>query len=189
MLNNKRIFDLIMCVILAFILFMPMIIIALSVFSTSKGPVLFWSNRIGINNKTFKMPKFRTMMINTPVIASHLIKDSNNYLSPIGGFLRKLSLDELPQIFSIFKGDMSYVGPRPALYNQYDLIEMRKIKGIDKLLPGLTGWAQVNGRDSISISDKVDFDFEYLKQGSFFFDMKIIKLTILKVIKRDDVSH
>jgi O-antigen biosynthesis protein WbqP len=189
MLTNKRIFDVIMCAILVFVLFIPMIIIALFVFSTSKGPVLFWSNRIGINNKTFKMPKFRTMMTDAPVIASHLIKDSNNYLSPIGGFLRKFSLDELPQFFSIFKGDMSFVGPRPALYNQYDLIEMRKIKGIDKLPPGLTGWAQVNGRDSISISDKVDLDFEYLQQKSFFFDLKIIKLTVLKVIKRDDVSH
>ena len=188
-LSNKRVFDLLVCAILACLLFLPMVIIAIMIFSTSKGPVLFWSNRIGINNKVFKMPKFRTMLINAPVVATHLIKNSDELLSPIGGFLRRFSLDEFPQLFSILKGDMSLVGPRPALYNQFDLIEMRKIKGVDKLSPGLTGWAQVNGRDNISLSDKVDLDFEYLQRKSFIFDLKIIKLTILKVIKRDDVSH
>jgi O-antigen biosynthesis protein WbqP len=189
MLSYKRSFDLMICFILLFILFIPMIIISILVFFTSKGPVLFWSDRIGKNSTTFKMPKFRTMLGDSPIVASHLIKDSNDYLSPIGGVLRRLSLDELPQLYSILKGDMTFVGPRPALYNQYDLIEMRRVKGIDKVLPGLTGWAQVNGRDNISLSDKVNFDFEYLLNRSLIFDLKIIKLTIFKVIKRNDVSH
>jgi O-antigen biosynthesis protein WbqP len=186
---NKRVFDLLVCVILACLLFLPMVIIAIMIFSTSKGPVLFWSDRIGINNEVFKMPKFRTMLINTPVVATHLIKNSDELLSPIGGFLRRFSLDEFPQLFSILKGDMSFVGPRPALYNQFDLIEMRKNKGIHNLKPGLTGWAQINGRDNISLSNKVDLDFEYLQHKSFIFDLKIIKLTILKVIMKEDVSH
>lgn len=187
--SNKRVFDLIVCAILIFLFLLPMVIISIMIFLTSKGPVLFWSDRIGINNKIFKMPKFRTMLLNTPIIATHLIKNSNELLSPIGGFLRRYSLDEFPQLYSILKGDMSFVGPRPALYNQFDLIEMRKNKGIHKLKPGLTGWAQINGRDNISLTDKVDLDFEYLQRESFLFDLKIIKLTIIKVIKRDDVSH
>ena len=188
-ISNKRIVDLIGCVILTCLFFLPMVIIAIMISSTSKGPVLFWSARIGINNKIFKMPKFRTMLISSPVVATHLIENFDELLSPIGSFLRRFSLDEVPQLYSILKGDMSFVGPRPALYNQFDLIEMRKIKGIDKLTPGLTGWAQINGRDSISLSDKVDFDLEYLQRKSFIFDLKIISLTILKVIMRDNVSH
>ena len=137
----------------------------------------------------FKMPKFRTMLINAPIVATHLIKNSNELLSPIGGFLRKFSLDEFPQLFSILKGDMTLVGPRPALYNQDDLIAMRKTKGIHKLTPGLTGWAQINGRDNISLTDKVDLDFYYLKNKSFIFDLKIIVLTVFKIIKNNDVSH
>jgi O-antigen biosynthesis protein WbqP len=189
MISSKRIFDLIMCIILICLLFFPMVIISIMILFTSKGSILFWSDRIGNNNKVFKMPKFRTMLMNVPVVATHLIKNSDELLSPIGGFLRRFSLDEFPQLFSILKGDMSFVGPRPALYNQFDLIEMRKVKRIDRLTPGLTGWAQINGRDNISLSDKVDLDFEYLQRKSFIFDLKIIKLTILKVIKRDDVSH
>ena len=187
--NSKRIFDLIVCVILMCLLLLPMVIISILILLTSKGSVLFWSKRIGINNKIFMMPKFRTMLINTPIVATHLLKNSDKSLSPIGGFLRRFSLDEFPQLFSILLGDMSFVGPRPALYNQYDLIEMRKKRGIDNLIPGLTGWAQINGRDAISISDKVDLDFHYLKHNSFFFDLKIIILTFKKVVKRDDISH
>ena len=189
MLTNKRIFDLIVCIILLCLLFLPMVVISIMIIFTSKGPIFFWSNRVGINNTIFEMPKFRTMFTNAPVVASHLMKNSNEFLSTIGGFLRKYSLDEFPQLFSILKGDMSFVGPRPALYNQYDLIEMRKINGIHKLTPGLTGWAQINGRDNISLSEKVDLDFYYLQRKSFIFDLKIIALTALKVIKRDDVSH
>ena len=187
--SNKRVFDLIVCAILIFLFLLPMVIISIMIFFTSKGPVLFWSDRIGINNKIFKMPKFRTMLINSPIVATHLIKNSNELLSPIGSLLRRYSLDEFPQLFSILKGDMSFVGPRPALYNQFDLIEMRTNKGIHKLKPGLTGWAQINGRDDISLTDKVDLDFEYSQRESFLFDVKIINLTVIKVIKREDVSH
>lgn len=189
MLTNKRIFDLSVCIIFICLVFIPMVFIAIMIFFTSKGPIFFWSNRVGLNNMIFQMPKFRTMLLNTPVVASHLIKNSNNLLSPIGGFLRKFSLDELPQLFSIMKGDMSFVGPRPALYNQYNLIEMRKTKGIHNLTPGLTGWAQINGRDNISLLYKVDLDFYYLQHKSFIFDFKIINLTAYKVIKRNDISH
>jgi len=188
-LNNKRTFDLIACIILICIFFIPMVVISILIFSTSKGPVLFWSERFGQFDKIFMMPKFRTMLVGSPLVASHLIKNSDDLFSPIGGILRRFSLDEIPQLFSIFKGHMSFVGPRPALYNQLDLIEMRKIKGIHALTPGLTGWAQVNGRDNISISKKVDFDFEYLQQKSFIFDLKIILLTIQKVFNSDDISH
>jgi len=185
----KRFFDLFSGVVLAVLLVAPMLIIAASVRVSSKGPALYWSDRIGRNNEIFKMPKFRSMRIDTPALATHLLDNPNSYLSPIGGFLRYSSLDELPQLFSVLKGDMSFVGPRPALYNQYDLIALRAEKGVDKLLPGITGWAQVNGRDELSIPDKVALDVEYLNHQSFWFDMKILWMTFLKVVKCDSVSH
>ena len=156
---------------------------------TSKGKTLYWSDRVGKNGVLFRMPKFRTMQVDTPTVATHLMTNPNAFLSPIGVFLRRLSLDELPQLFSVLKGDMSFVGPRPALFNQDDLIALRTEKGVDKLLPGITGWAQVNGRDELSIPDKVALDVEYLNRQSFWFDIKILWMTFLKVIKRDGVSH
>ena len=183
----KRIFDLILASFLLCLLIIPILIIALIIKLISKGPVLHWSGRIGINNRIFKMPKFRTMHINTPDIATHLMKNANDYLTLIGAFLRKLSLDELPQLYSVLKGDMSFVGPRPALYNQDDLIELRTIKGIHKITPGITGWAQINGRDDLPIPVKVDFDEHYLKNRSFLFDIKILFLTVFKVAKGDGV--
>ena len=185
----KRIFDLILAIFLLLVLLISLLLIAILVIATSKGPALYWSKRIGKNNKIFKMPKFRSMMTGTPAVATHLLDDPDSYLSPIGGFLRLSSLDELPQLFSVLKGDMSFVGPRPALFNQDDLITLRTEKGVDKLLPGITGWAQVNGRDELSIPDKVALDVEYLNRQSFWFDMKILWMTFLKVIKRDGVSH
>ena len=166
-----------------------MLLIAIAIRLTSKGPSIYWSDRIGKNNIIFKMPKFRTMMKETPNVASHNLRDAESYFSPIGSFLRSTSLDEIPQLFSILKGDMSLVGPRPALFNQYDLIALRSQNGVDKLLPGITGWAQVNGRDELSNPDKAKLDIEYLNHQSFWFDMKILWLTFLKVIKRDGVSH
>jgi len=166
-----------------------LLFIAIAIRQTSKGSVLYWSDRIGKNNKIFKMPKFRSMLIDTPAVATHLLDNPDAYLSPIGGFLRSTSLDELPQLFSVLRGDMSFVGPRPALYNQDDLITLRTEKGVDKLLPGITGWAQINGRDELSIPDKVELDVEYLNRQSFWFDMKILWMTFLKVINRDGVSH
>ena len=185
----KRIFDSLLAVIIIILLAVPIILAAIAVRITSKGRVLYWSDRIGKNNKIFKMPKFRSMRIDTPAVATHLLDNPDAYLSPIGGFLRLSSLDELPQLFSVLKGDMSFVGPRPALFNQEDLIALRTEKGVDKLLPGITGWAQVNGRDKLSISDKVALDVEYLNHQSFWFDMKILWMTFLKVMKRDGVSH
>jgi O-antigen biosynthesis protein WbqP len=185
----KRIFDLLLGIAILVLLTAPMLLIAIAVRLTSKGSALYWSNRVGKNNKIFKMPKFRSMLIGTPTVATHLLNDPDAYLSPIGGFLRRSSLDELPQLFSVLKGDMSFVGPRPALFNQEDLIALRTEKGVDKLLPGITGWAQVNGRDELSIPDKVALDVEYLNRQSFWFDMKILWMTFLKVIKRDGVSH
>jgi len=185
----KRIFDLLLGVAILVLLLAPMLLIAIAVYLSSKGPALYWSDRVGKNNKIFKMPKFRSMLIDTPDVATHLLDDPDAYLSPIGGFLRRSSLDELPQLFSVLKGDMSFVGPRPALFNQEDLIALRKEKGVDKLLPGITGWAQVNGRDELSIPDKVALDAEYLNRQSFWFDMKILWMTFLKVVKRDGVSH
>jgi O-antigen biosynthesis protein WbqP len=185
----KLIFDLFIGIILLALLFAPMLLISIVVRLSSKGPALYWSDRIGKNNKIFKMPKFRSMLIDTPAVATHLLNNPGAYLSPIGGFLRRSSLDELPQLFSVLKGDMSFVGPRPALFNQDDLIALRKEKGVDKLLPGITGWAQVNGRDELSIPDKVVLDVEYMQQQTFWFDMKILWMTFLKVIKRDGVSH
>ena len=185
----KRIFDLILAVFLLLIFFIPLLIIAVLVIATSKGPALYWSDRIGKNNKIFKMPKFRSMLTNSPAVATHLLDNPKSYLSPIGGLLRFSSLDELPQLFSVLKGDMSFIGPRPALFNQKELIAFRTENGVDKLLPGITGWAQVNGRDEISIPDKVKLDVEYLGRQSFWFDMKILWMTFLKVLSRDDVSH
>jgi O-antigen biosynthesis protein WbqP len=166
-----------------------MLLIAIAIRLASKGPVLNWSDRVGKNNKIFKMPKFRSMLVNTPVVASHLLDNPDIYLTPIGGFLRSTSLDELPQLLSVLKGDMSFVGPRPALYNQKNLITLRIEKGVDKLSPGITGWAQVNGRDELLIPDKVALDVEYLNHQSFWFDMKILWMTFLKVMNRDGVSH
>jgi O-antigen biosynthesis protein WbqP len=185
----KQILDLLLGIAVFLLLVIPMLLISISVRISSKGPVLYWSDRIGKNNKIFKMPKFRSMLTDTPAVATHLLDNPDAYLSPIGGFLRRSSLDELPQLLSVFKGDMSFVGPRPALFNQDDLIALRKEKGVDKLLPGITGWAQVNGRDELSIPDKVALDVEYLNHQSFWFDMKILWMTFLKVIKRDGVSH
>jgi O-antigen biosynthesis protein WbqP len=185
----KRIFDLLLGVVILALLVIPMLLISISVRLSSKGPALYWSDRVGKNNRIFKMPKFRSMLADTPAVATHLLDNPDAYLSPIGGFLRRSSLDELPQLFSILRGDMSFVGPRPALYNQDDLIALRTEKGGDKLLPGITGWAQVNGRDELSIPDKVALDVEYLNRQSFWFDMKILWMTFLKVVKRDGVSH
>jgi O-antigen biosynthesis protein WbqP len=185
----KHFFDLILGVVVFILLAAPMLLIVIIVRLTSKGSALYWSDRVGSNNKIFKMPKFRSMLVDTPTVATHLLDNPDAYLSPIGDFLRRSSLDELPQLFSVLKGDMSFVGPRPALYNQDDLIALRTEKGVDKLLPGITGWAQVNGRDELSIPDKVALDVEYLNRQSFWFDMKILWMTFLKVINRDGVSH
>jgi O-antigen biosynthesis protein WbqP len=185
----KRTFDVVLALVAFSILIVPSLVVALLVKLTSKGPMLYWSDRVGINNTIFKMPKFRSMKIDTPAVATHLLQDPKSVLTPIGDFLRKSSLDELPQLWCILKGDMSFVGPRPALFNQDDLIELRTQQGVDKLLPGLTGWAQVNGRDELPIPDKVALDVEYISKQSFWFDIYIIWLTFLKVVKRDGVSH
>tara|TARA_B110000008_G_C16963690_1_gene561179 strand:- start:350 stop:910 length:561 start_codon:yes stop_codon:yes gene_type:complete len=185
----KRIFDLLFCFCLISILIIPSILIAILIKLTSRGGVLYWSDRVGKNNIVFKMPKFRSMKIDTPELATHLLTDTISSLTPIGGFLRKYSLDEIPQLWSILIGDMSFVGPRPALFNQDDLISLRNRYGVDKILPGLTGWAQVNGRDELPIKEKVSKDVEYLKNYSFMFDLKIMWLTLSKVIKKDGVSH
>lgn len=185
----KRIVDLMLAALAACFLLVPVLLVAAMVRLTSKGPVLYWSDRVGRNNTIFKMPKFRSMQIGTPAVATHLLSNPDSYLTPIGSFLRKSSLDELPQLLSIFKGDMSFVGPRPALYNQHDLIELRTRNGVHKLLPGLTGWAQINGRDELPIPQKVALDVEYLQKKSFSLDVKIILLTGLKVLRRDNVTH
>jgi len=185
----KRVFDLFAGVILLLSLVTILLFIVIAIRLTSKGPSLYWSDRVGKNNKIFKMPKFRSMLTDTPDVATHLLDNPDSYLSPIGSLLRSISLDELPQLFSVLKGDMSFVGPRPALFNQEDLITLRTEKGVDKLLPGITGWAQVNGRDELSIPDKVALDVEYLNHQSFWFDMKILWMTFLKVVNRDGVSH
>ena len=185
----KRIIDILLSVGISIILLLPILLIALLVRFTSNGKILYWSDRVGKNGVLFRMPKFRTMQVDTPTVATHLMTNPNAFLSPIGVFLRRLSLDELPQLYSVLKGDMSFVGPRPALFNQDDLIALRTEKGVDKLLPGITGWAQVNGRDELSIPDKVALDVEYLNRQSFWFDIKILWMTFLKVIKRDGVSH
>ena len=185
----KRVFDLVVGLITLLFALIPMLLIALSIRTTSKGAVLYWSDRIGQVNKIFRMPKFRTMQVETPVVATHLMANPDKYLSSFGGFLRRSSLDELPQLWSILKGDMSFVGPRPALFNQNDLIALRTEKGVDKLVPGLTGWAQVNGRDELPIPEKIALDMEYMERQSFWFDLKILWMTLLKVIRKDGVSH
>ena len=185
----KRLFDFILALLLLLLLMVPMSIITIVIKLTSRGTAIHWSDRVGKNNVIFKMPKFRSMKIDTPDLASHLLKDPSSALSPVGSFLRKYSLDEIPQLWTIFKGDMSFVGPRPALFNQNDLINLRSTYGVEKILPGLTGRAQVNGRDDLPIVDKVKKDAEYLKRHSFLFDLKILWLTILKVIRKDGVSH
>lgn len=185
----KRIFDLMLAIFAGVLLLIPVISVGILVRVTSTGPMLYWSDRVGRDNKIFRMPKFRSMYIDTPAVATHLLNDPDRYLTPIGGFLRKSSLDELPQIWSIIKGDMSFVGPRPALFNQADLIELRTRAGIHRLAPGLTGWAQINGRDELPIPQKVALDIEYMEKNSLWLDLKIIFLTALKVLRRDNVSH
>jgi O-antigen biosynthesis protein WbqP len=185
----KRLFDVCLSLVVFLVLVMPLCLVWLAVRLTSKGPALYWSDRVGINNIIFKMPKFRTMQLNTPAVATHLLANPQSYLTPIGSFLRKSSLDELPQLWSIFIGDMSWVGPRPALFNQADLIELRTINGVHQLKPGLTGWAQINGRDEIPIPQKVQLDTYYLIHQSMVLDIKIIFLTGLKVLRREDVTH
>ncbi|MCK6596117.1 MAG: sugar transferase [Bacteriovoracaceae bacterium] len=183
-----RLLDLFLGIIASIIFFIPFWIIVILVKLTSPGPAIHWSKRIGKNNQIFLMPKFRTMRIDTPQVATHLL-DGKSYLTPIGGFLRKSSLDEIPQLISVLKGDMSLVGPRPALFNQYDLMELRTKHGVHMLLPGVTGWAQINGRDELSIPEKVEYDADYLKRKSLSFDVKIIFLTVLKVVLRKGISH
>jgi O-antigen biosynthesis protein WbqP len=185
----KRWFDLLLAVLAAAVLALPLLWVALAVRLTSPGPALYWSDRVGRNNRIFKMPKFRSMRIDTPAVATHLLQHPEQWLTPIGSFLRKSSLDELPQLWSILMGDMSFVGPRPALYNQDDLIALRTSRGVHVLLPGLTGWAQINGRDELPIPLKVALDEQYLQQQSLSMDVKIIALTALKVIKKDGVTH
>ena len=185
----KRLFDLMLAAVAACLLLVPVLLVAVAVRLTSKGPSLYWSDRVGRNNKIFKMPKFRSMRVGTPAVATHLLADAKSHLTPIGSFLRKSSLDELPQLWSILVGDMSFVGPRPALFNQHDLVELRTQQGVQSLVPGLTGWAQVNGRDELPIPDKVKLDVEYLHRQSLAFDVRILWLTFVKVLGRDGVSH
>ena len=185
----KRLFDLLLALCAAVVLVLPIVVVALAVRLTSKGPALYWSDRVGRGNKIFKMPKFRSMRVGTPAVATHLLADARSHLTPIGSFLRKSSLDELPQLWSILVGDMSFVGPRPALFNQHDLIALRAEHGVHELVPGLTGWAQVNGRDELPIPDKVKLDVEYLQRRSLWFDIRILWLTFVKVLRRDGVSH
>ena len=185
----KRLFDLVVALVAVVFLALPIVMTALAVRLTSPGPALYWSDRVGRHNRIFKMPKFRSMRIDTPAVATHLLQNPEQWLTPIGSFLRKSSLDELPQLWSILKGDMSFVGPRPALFNQDDLIALRTEKGVHELVPGLTGWAQVNGRDELPIPQKVQLDVEYLERQTLLFDIKILWMTALKVLARDGVSH
>jgi O-antigen biosynthesis protein WbqP len=185
----KRFFDLCLSLFALLFLLVPILLVALMVRITSVGPVIYWSDRVGRNNKIFKMPKFRTMLVDTPAVATHLLTNPDQFLTPIGSFLRKSSLDELPQLWSILHGDMSFVGPRPALFNQDDLIALRTRYGVHKLVPGLTGWAQVNGRDELPIPEKVKLDVAYMQQQSFLMDIKIIVLTFIKVLRRDGIQH
>ena len=185
----KRLFDLALALVATVFLVLPTGAVAVAVSLTSPGPALYWSKRVGRHNRIFRMPKFRSMRTDTPVVATHLLKDPQAYLTPIGSFLRKTSLDELPQLWCILKGDMSFVGPRPALYNQTDLIEARTAAGVHVLTPGLTGWAQVNGRDELPLAEKVRYDTKYLQRQSLAFDLRILMLTVWKVIRRDGVTH
>lgn len=185
----KRVFDLLLVVVAGFLLLVLLLLTAALVRLTSPGPILYWSDRVGRKNRIFRMPKFRSMRVGTPAVATHLLADPKAYLTPIGSFLRKSSLDELPQLWSILVGDMSFVGPRPALFNQDDLISLRTERGVHELLPGLTGWAQVNGRDELPIPEKVELDVAYLTRRSFLFDLRILWLTSVKVLRRDGVAH
>ena len=185
----KRLFDFLLACCAAVVLVFPVAVVAVAVRLTSPGPALYWSDRVGRHNKIFRMPKFRSMRVGTPAVATHMLADAKSHLTPIGSFLRKSSLDELPQLWSILVGDMSFVGPRPALFNQDDLIALRTQYGVHELVPGLTGWAQVNGRDELPIPDKVKLDAEYLQRRSLWFDIKILWLTAVKVVRRDGVSH
>lgn len=184
-----RILDLLLALVASCMLFLPIICIALFVKLTSKGPIIYWSSRVGKNNVLFEMPKFRTMSVDTPPVATHLLDDPNRYLTPAGSFLRKSSLDELPQLWCIFTGQMSFVGPRPALFNQFDLIALRTECGVHALIPGITGWAQVNGRDELPIPQKIKLDFEYLQRRSTAFNLQILWMTFVRVMRRDGVSH
>lgn len=185
----KRVFDLVLGLLATVVLLMPIVVVALLVRLTSPGPALYWSDRVGRNNVIFKMPKFRSMRVGTPAVATHLLADPRSHLTPIGSFIRKSSLDELPQLWSILVGHMSFVGPRPALFNQQDLIELRTSLGVHTLVPGLTGWAQVNGRDELPLHQKVALDAEYLAKQGFWFDINVLWLTFVKVVQRDGVSH
>lgn len=185
----KRVFDFCLAVIAILFFALPFLVLAILVKITSPGPVLYWSERVGRHNRIFSMPKFRSMSIGAPTVATHLLQNPNAYLTPIGSFLRKSSLDELPQLWSILAGDMSFVGPRPALFNQRDLVALRTERGVHELLPGLTGWAQVNGRDELPIPEKVEFDVVYLERRSLLLDIWIIWLTAIKVFKRDGIAH
>jgi len=185
----KRLLDLVLAGVAATVLLIPITLVAASVRLTSRGPILYWSDRVARNNQIFKMPKFRSMQVGTPAVATHLLSNPDVHLTPVGSFLRKSSLDELPQLWSIFKGDMSFVGPRPALFNQHDLIALRTRAGVHRLTPGLTGWAQINGRDELPIPKKVALDIEYMHRQSLIFDIKIIFLTVWKVLARDNVTH
>ena len=186
---DKRLLDLALSLPVALLLLVPIALVALLVRLTSRGPALYWSDRVGRHNVIFRMPKFRSMKIDTPAVATHLLASPEAHLTPIGSFLRKSSLDELPQLWSVIKGDMSLVGPRPALFNQHDLIALRTERGVDALLPGVTGWAQINGRDELPIPQKVALDVEYLQRRSIAMDIAILCRTVLKVIRRDGVSH
>lgn len=188
-MNAKRVFDLLLALAAVVVLAVPVLLVAVLVRLTSSGPALYWSDRVGRQNTLFKMPKFRSMRVGTPAVATHLLADPATHLTPIGSFLRKSSLDELPQLWSILAGDMSFVGPRPALFNQHDLIELRTEQGVHALVPGLTGWAQINGRDELPIPDKVRLDVEYLRRQSLWLDVRILWLTFVKVIRRDGITH
>lgn len=185
----KRLFDLALALFAGLVLLVPVLLVALAVRLTSKGPALYWSDRVGRHNRIFRMPKFRSMRTDTPAVATHLLTDPDKYLTPVGPFLRRSSLDELPQLWSIIRGDMSFVGPRPALFNQDDLVALRTEQGVHELVPGLTGWAQVNGRDDLPIPQKVALDAEYLRRQSFGFDVRILWMTFVKVLRRDGVAH
>jgi O-antigen biosynthesis protein WbqP len=185
----KLFFDFVLSALAALVLLVPMLLLALAVCLTSKGPILYWSDRVGRNNMIFKMPKFRSMRVGTPEVATHLLANASSHLTPIGSFLRRSSLDELPQLWSILVGNMSFVGPRPALFNQQDLITLRTEQGVHTLVPGLTGWAQVNGRDELPILEKVKLDVIYLQRQSLWFDIRILWLTFVKVLRGDGVSY
>lgn len=189
MLAVKRLLDLLIAMFMVMVLLIPMMLVAISVWLTSKGSVLYWSDRVGRDNVIFRMPKFRSMCVDTPAVATHCMSDVETFLTPIGGFLRRYSLDELPQLFSVLRGDMSLVGPRPALFNQDDLISLRTEHGVDQLLPGVTGWAQINGRDELSILEKVELDIEYLQQQSLWFDLRILWKTLSSIIYKEGVLH